>query len=351
MKKSKDLLEYGVLFFICIGIMVSCAGLKSITSQENAWEKSDFYFVHLTDQHLYDKRNANEGYNALIKTINDLEEEPDFVLMGGDMVFDGCYNEKSDYLRWLEQFKSITNKLNMPWYPCMGNHDPFGLSSRRKCKPDDPDIGKKIIQDALDWPEAYYSFDHKGWHFVVLDCIFQKETESGPSYEVKIGEKQLEWLAYDLGSAGDAPKVAVMHVAAFYGGDQINADTNAKAMNPGMVINDNKELRIILERHGVKAILQGHCHHIENFMYNNVWYITSAAGSGAWWAGDWTLSPAGFTVLRCKGDELTWEHKRFHWKAYLDPENNLEKERTEQYENEKKEQQRLLELERKGIRK
>jgi len=311
---------------------------------------ADFHFVHLTDQHVYDKRQGNEGYQACIASIIALREKPEFVVMGGDMVFDGGYNTKADYLRWLGQLKRISDRLPCPWYPCMGNHDPFGLHPRRKCDADDPDIGKQLIQQALDWPETYYSFDHQGWHFAVLDCIFPVVTERGPSYVAKIGPEQLEWLAYDLGAAGQRPKVVVTHIAALYLAAQADGNQQAKAMVPGMVLEDNKDLRLVLERHQVKALLQGHCHHIEEFRYKGVRYLTSAAGSAAWWAGDWVGSPPGYTLFRCEGEELSWEHKTFPWKPVLEPNDTLERERQAAYDAELEEQQRLLQLERAGLK-
>ena len=310
--------------------------------------RANFSFVHLTDQHLYDKRHGNEGYRQCIRSIRTLKENPQFVVMGGDMVFDGCYNSKPDYLRWLGQFKSITDELEMPWYPCMGNHDPFGLHPRRKTEPDDPDIGKQLIQDALNWPNTYYSFDHQGWHFAILDCIHPVMTDEGPSYVPKIGPEQLEWLSYDLGAAGERPKVVVTHIAVFYLKNQADGDLNAKAVHPSMVLQDNKALRLVLERHKVNVCLQGHCHHAEEFAYRDVRYITTASGSGAWWSGDWTGDPPGYTVFQCKGTELIWKRKTYDWEPKLEPNDNLERERQAEFDQQEAEQQRLLELERAG---
>ena len=322
-------------------------GVSSILDLSCSHAEDEFSFVHLTDQHVYDKRDGVNGYRKCISSINNLSARPDFVMMGGDMVFDGAYNEKQDYLRWLGQFKSISNGLEMKWYPCMGNHDPFGMSARRKTTADDPDVGKKIIQNELEWPETYYSFDHKGWHFAVLDCIDPVMSETGLGYRPYISEAQLKWLASDLGAAGDRPKIVITHIAVLYMGTQASGNTEAKAMVPGMVLENNSALRVILERHSVIACLQGHCHHIEEFRYKSVRYITAAAGSGAWWAGDWVGDPQGYTLFHCRNGELTWQHLSYEWQARLEETDLLEKERQKEFDRMRQEQEFLRQKEQK----
>src|SRR3712207_3362022 len=68
---------------------------------------NSFTFVHLTDQHVTHRRHAPEGYRKCIQSINELKPTPDLVLMGGDMVFDGCYTAKDDYANQIRLFKEI----------------------------------------------------------------------------------------------------------------------------------------------------------------------------------------------------------------------------------------------------
>jgi 3',5'-cyclic AMP phosphodiesterase CpdA len=290
-------------------------------------EEDEFSIVHLTDTHVTSRRQGHKGYQACVNSINALTPAVDFVLMGGDMVFDGLYNEMDEYEDQIRLFKEISGDLNVPYYPCLGNHDVLGLSSRRKVPADHPGIGQKHILDALGMESAYYSFNHKGWHFVVLNSIHEIEMEHGPAYEQRIGKEQLDWLRYDLGDHLDMPTIVVSHYAAFNHLGQINADQELKAMNH-LVLKDNKELRNILERHGVKAMLQGHTHMSEDFRFNNVWYITSQSGSAAWWGGNWLGFEPGYTVLTLgKNDIKSWKAVTYNWTHQLEPEDTLEQER------------------------
>jgi len=307
----------------------------------------EFHFVHLTDQHVRSKRKGDEGYRVCIETVNALRPKPDLALMGGDLAFDGNYTPKDEFERQIGLYKSISDELDMPYYNSIGNHDILGWSPRRKVPVDDPDIGKQFIMDRLGMDRNYYSFDHKGWHFVVLDSNHLVETDNGPSQEPRMGEEQLEWLAYDLGANEGKPTIAMTHVAAFCNIGQINGDPEIRAMNH-MVVKDNKTLRLILERHKVKALLQGHSHMTEDFCFNGVWYLTSPAVSAAWWGGNWLGFAPAFTVFHCKGDDLQWERVTFPWTAHLEPEDTLEKKKNEEQEEFLKQQEELREKEVEG---
>ncbi len=290
-------------------------------------DQESFRIVHLTDQHVTSRRQGHEGYKKCIESINALNPSPDLVLMGGDMVFDGLYTELETYEESIQLYKDITSKLEIPYYHCIGNHDVLGLSSRRKVPADHPGIGRKMIMEKIGMENDYYSFNHKGWHFVVLNSIFEFEGENGPAYKATIGEEQLDWLRYDLGDHKDMPIIAVSHLAAFSHKGQINNDFEMKAMSP-IILQDNIDLRYILERHNVKALLQGHTHISEDFRFNDVWYITSQAASAAWWGGNWLGFKPGYTVMELgKDDILDWYPVVYEWEHKLEPDDKIERER------------------------
>jgi 3',5'-cyclic-AMP phosphodiesterase len=329
------------------GVTSSVAlALPRIARAQPATRDADFTFAHLTDMHVTRRRGGYDGYRACVADVNRIA--PAFVLMGGDLAFDGLYTDKETFAADIDAFKTISDTLAMPYHHALGNHDVLGLSSRRKVPADDPEIGKAFLMNRLGWKNSFYSFDHGDWHFAILDSIYPTETKDGPGYEARIGEEQLHWLARDLGRAGDRPKVVLTHIAAFCNLQTVSGDTKALAMPPNMVLRDSADLRRVLERHQVKALLQGHSHTAETFRYNNVWYLTSPAVSSAWWGGTWTGSAPSYTLLSCRGEELTWEHRAFGWSIRRDEADTLEEKKQADYDAAIDAQRRLLAAERVG---
>ncbi|MGY6557848.1 MAG: metallophosphoesterase family protein [Nitritalea sp.] len=317
------------------GLAASCS-----PAEEQRKAAEGFYFAHLTDMHVRRKRRGHEGYAACVAHINALQQAPELVLMGGDMAFDGNYTPKEEFIDQLQLVKGISDQLQMPYHPCIGNHDSLGLNPRRKVEVNDPDIGKGLFLDTFGLENSYYSFDHKGWHFVVLDALLEVEAEHGPSQTHAFGEQQLDWLRFDLGR-NPRPTVIATHIGPFCNIGQYLADPNLPAMNH-MVVQDGLAFRQICERHQVKAVLQGHSHIPEEYRFNGIWYITSPAVSASWWSGSWKGYGTGYTLLHAReSGELSWETRYYDWEAQLEPEDSLERERTKERAAFEQEQERL----------
>jgi 3',5'-cyclic AMP phosphodiesterase CpdA len=319
-----------------------------VSGKENEKSEETFRVVHLTDMHVTSRRQGDKGYRKCIDSINTLDPAPDLVLMGGDMVFDGLYTELDEYKNTIQLYKDITSKLNMPYHHCLGNHDVLGLSPRRKVPVDFPGLGRKMIMEEVGMEDDYYSFNHKGWHFVILNSIHEIETEDGPGYEPRISEEQLDWLRYDLGDHQGMPTIAVSHYAVFNHTGQIKNDFDMKAMNY-LILQNNRDLRLILERHKVKALLQGHTHTSEDFSLNDVWYISTQAASAAWWGGNWLGFKPGYNVLELGENEIVdWYPVTYNWKHQLEPEDTLERERIQERKEFNARQDSLYQAELKG---
>ena len=160
MKKLKALL-------ICTLTILIVSHSQAKQTTDTIQESDTFSFVFITDIHLTEEYNAVEGFSRAIDTINKLA--PDFVLTGGDNIMDALAQtyEKSDSA--FQLFSSTIKKLNMPVYSTIGNHDIFGLYPKSGVDPSHPEYGKNFYEKRI--AKRYYSFDHKNWHFVVLDGI------------------------------------------------------------------------------------------------------------------------------------------------------------------------------------
>jgi len=138
-------------------------------------------------------------------------------------------------------------------------------------------------------PRSYYSFDHAGWHFVILDACFRSD---GVAYQrnnfqwtdPNIPQEELEWLRADLKSS-QKPTLVFVHqrldVSNHYG------------------IKNAPAVRKALENSGrVKAVFQGHSHKNEHHEINGIHYTTLVAmveGSGA--------ANNGYSVLQIHPDQ------------------------------------------------
>ena len=227
----------------------------------------------------------------------------------------------------------------------MGNHDVLGWSSREKVGPE-----RSGIRQEDDHGRARLEAKLLQLRPQRLALCGARQRVSGQGataasvQEPRVGKEQLEWLGYDLGSAGDRPKIAVVHVAAFCNIGQISGDPKHLAMDGSMVIWDTRELRKVLERHNVKLLLQGHSHRVEDTFWNGVWYVTSPAASGAWWAGSWTGSEPGFH-RPLQRRPLTWSHETYPWEPHLDPKDSLERKKIADQLADRAAQQRRRDLE------
>ncbi|MES2151940.1 MAG: metallophosphoesterase [Pseudomonadota bacterium] len=150
----------------------------------------DFYFVQLSDSHWGYQGDANpDAANTLTKAVaavNALATPPDFVFFTGDLTH--TTDDPAERRRRLAGFREIVSGLtnkNVRFIP--GEHDAaldHGAAFREMFGP------------------SFYSFDHKGVHFIALDNV------SDPG--ARIGAEQLAWLAKDLGGQAKEARIVVL---------------------------------------------------------------------------------------------------------------------------------------------
>jgi Icc protein len=269
----------------------------------SAAASSDFSFVHFTDPHIQPELRAGDRCLACFTKIQKLR--PDFVLAGGDLVFDANETGTRKAAELFGLYAETLKRIEVPVHTALGNHDVVGLSSKSGVAATDPMYGKKYFEDRFG--KRYSCFGHKGWHFVLLDSI-GITAERG--FIGLLDAEQLEWLKGDLARVGKTrPVVVLTHIPLLSSVLQIVPDPWKTA--PTYLVTNAAEVLEVLRPYNVKAVLQGHTHICETVIYNGCQFITSGAVSGNWWKGPRAGHPEGFGVLTVKGDLLSWRYETY----------------------------------------
>ena len=208
-------------------------------------------FVQVTDTHY----TVNSKYTAdvLKAAVKDINSQPNisFVVFGGDNI-DSSKEEN------LVGFLKIVNKLNVPYYVVIGNHDVFksnGISKQRYIQ-----IIKKY-----NWfyrpSKPNYVFKKGEFVFIVVDGAKETIPGTGGYYR----PKTLAWLDKQLTKYKKKKVVILQHF-------------------PLIPPNDSKTHRVykpetyfeVLKKHdNVIAIVTGHYHANKEKMDNGIYHINS----------------------------------------------------------------------------
>src|SRR6267378_5041786 len=141
--------------------LAGCAGL-------GASRQDDFYFVQLSDTHWGFKGpalnpDADGTLQKAVAAVNALAVEPDFIVFTGDLTH--TTDDPKERRRRLAEFRDIVGALrnkNVRFMP--GEHD-------------------ASLDNGQAWKEffgpSYYSFDHKGVHFIAVDNVSDASARIG----------------------------------------------------------------------------------------------------------------------------------------------------------------------------
>jgi Icc protein len=282
-----------------------------------------FDFVFLTDTHLQPELAAADGCAMAFKKVNSLPA--DFVIQGGDHVFDSMSvgRERVDLVNSL--YTQTEQAIGKPIHHTIGNHDLFGVLPASGLKPDAPGFGKKLFTE-LHGP-TYYSFDHKGYHFVVLDTV---QPTDDRNWEARIDDSQLTWLTADLEKLpAGTPVIAACHCPLITAASEY-AEPNAKSgsgvavtsaiVHPQLSVGNAWQVIPILEKHNTLAVFQGHTHINEVIQFRGIHYVTSGAVCGNWWHGTRWGIPEGFTVVSLRNGKIDWRYETYGFQS-IDPKN------------------------------
>ncbi len=244
----------------------------------NLSAQESFRFVFMADVHYHDKNNAPEAMDAAIDTINKLK--PDLILVGGDILYDALRRDLKDAEDQRVAFMEKADKFDAPLYYAIGNHDHFALYNR-KIESNHPLFGKKYYEKHFG--ARYYSFDHKGWHFITLDNMTVTDDRK---YIGRLDSIQLEWLKEDLDQVSDTTPVVIMaHVPLITTLSQWHGGGTNPNGNRIAIENSDEIIKLFRDKN-LKMILQGHIHYYEVLhILNKTTVISAPSFSGKWWMG------------------------------------------------------------------
>lgn len=281
---------------------ISCKQIGK-KSEEKSNENS-FEFAFLTDIHIKPEMNAPKGFQMAIDKVNALN--PDFVLTGGDLVYDVMRGDYSKSEALFNLYKKMAKGFTMPVYNCIGNHDLFGIYKESPEDENHPDY--KYGMWERHFGETYYSFDHKGWHFITLNSL---DTTSDKKYKGYFNEAQLLWLQEDLKNVEKStPIIITTHIPMICTYSQLNGSEGSRT------VENAAEVFKMLETHNLKLVLQGHIHWKEyGFINDSFQFLTGGSIAGNGWKGRRHNTKEGFVKIRVDGDDFSWEYIDHGWES------------------------------------
>jgi 3',5'-cyclic AMP phosphodiesterase CpdA len=205
--------------------------------------------VQISDSHIGFNKPANPDVTATLQTaiekISAMPQKPDFIIHTGDL----SQLSKPSEFDTLDQLLKGASAKQIYFVP--GEHDMLsdnGEEFRQRYGKDTKGTG-------------WYSFDHKGVHFVGLVNVANLKAGGMGS----LGQEQLEWLEGDLKSRpGSTPIVLFAHIPLW----TIYPDW-------GWGTDDSEQALSYVKRFGSVTVLNGHIHQIMQKVEGNVSFHTA----------------------------------------------------------------------------
>jgi 3',5'-cyclic-AMP phosphodiesterase len=212
-------------------------------------DATGFSFVQISDSHIGFNKGSYKDVAATLREtvakINALPQRPEFLIHTGDLTHLSTPKEFDAVAEILKEAK-VGNIFYVP-----GEHDVIG---------DEQQYLKRFGKDTKG--EGWYSFDHKGVHFVGLVNVASQGTDKGLGI---LGKDQLAWLEADLGGRGaSTPIVVFAHVPLW-------------SIYPqwGWGTEDGQLALTYLKRFGSVTVLNGHIHQTLQKIEGNLTFHTA----------------------------------------------------------------------------
>jgi len=231
-------------------------------------------FGMITDVHYADREHFKERYyNQSLKKLNEFikvmnKEKVDFIVELGDFKDQDEVPNEANTLKYLTDVESVFHQFKGPTYHVLGNHDMDGITKTQ--------FLEHVVNTGIPKDRNYYSFNQKGFHFIVLDGNYTSDEkdynkDNYRGVESWIPVKQVKWLKEDLKS-NQLPTIVFIH--------QLLDDSKGMKRSA----QNAPEVRKIMEDSGhVLCVFQGHVNAEKYSMINNIHYysfISTVYGSG-----------------------------------------------------------------------
>jgi 3',5'-cyclic-AMP phosphodiesterase len=219
------------------------------TAPDHTAAGAGFSFVQISDSHIGFKKAANQYVTGTLKLaldkINRLPAAPDLLLHTGDISHSSKPAE-FDTAEQLIQGAKVDQTFYVP-----GEHDTAtddGVLYHAR-------FGKGTLGG------GWYSFTHKGVHFVGLNNSVQIDAMG------RLGSEQLTWLKADLASiTASTPIVVFAHIPLW----MVYPDW-------GWGTQDGAEALSYLKRFGSVTVLNGHIHQVVQKVEGNLAFHTATS--------------------------------------------------------------------------
>lgn len=207
--------------------------------------------------------NEEELGYAAKSIFTELQQREDlaFNVFLGDLV--------NDNMRLFSPIKGIMNRLSVPSWTIVGNHDR---------NVETPGAMNDIFNRTFGADS--YAFNFGGVHFVMLNNVFATGKNS---YEGRVSADQMTFLANDLKYVPKHTTVVIsQHI-------------------PLAFTHNRKELLALLDGYDNVLVLTGHTHTVNRFFYNStrIHELGVGATCGNWWRGEKDAFGVPEALMQC----------------------------------------------------
>jgi Icc protein len=241
----------GALYVLKGGILKSYSLSDPAGLAAGASHPGELSFIQISDSHMGFDKAANPDVVATLRVavekINAAPMQPEFLLHTGDI----SHLSKPEEFDTVDQVLKEAKASHVFYVP--GEHDVLG------------DDGKQYLDRYGKGATSggWYSFDHKGVHFIGLVNVLNLKAGGLGS----LGQEQLEWLEDNVkGLSASTPIVVFAHIPLW----SIYPDW-------GWGTDDSAQALAYLKRFGSVTVLNGHIHQTMQKVEGNITFHTATS--------------------------------------------------------------------------